>query len=105
MYKFVYYKNMVVAISSFAGKTVKASAKCDPNDTYVKELGELVAKSRCDIKVAKKRSKHAAKKLAEAKKEYERAKARVAKMESYMIDSYNMEKEAIDAYNKLMEHI
>ena len=59
MYKFVYYKNMIVAISSFAGKTVKGIAKCDPNDAYVKELGELIAKARCDIKVAKHRTKHA----------------------------------------------
>lgn len=105
MYKYVYYKNKVTAISSFAGKTVKATAKCDPNDAYVKELGELIAKTRCDVKVAKRRSKHAEKKLDTAVKELAAAKARVKKMESYVTDALALEAEARQNYNKLMEHI
>ena len=105
MYKYVYHKNKVIAISSFAGKPVKATAKCDPADGYVKELGELIAKSRCDIKVAKRRRKHAGKKLEEAKKELEAAKARVAKMEAYVLDAYELHQQAKQAYDKLMEHI
>ena len=105
MYKYVYHKNMVIAISSFAGKAVKGVAKCNPEDGYVKELGELIAKARCDIKVAKRRTKHAEKKLIEAKKELAKARARVAKMESYVTDSYTMEMDAKNAYDKLMEHM
>jgi phage terminase Nu1 subunit (DNA packaging protein) len=105
MYKYVYHENKVIAISSFAGRIVRGIAKCDPADGYVRELGELIAKSRCDIKVAKRRSKHAEKKLTEAKKALAEAKARVSKMEDYVTDAYRIEMEAKQAYDKLMEHI
>ena len=61
MYKFVYYKNVVSALSSFGGKTVKGTAKCDPNDAYSREYGEKLAQARCNTKVAKKRTKWAPK--------------------------------------------
>lgn len=94
MYKYVYYKNIVTAISSFGGKTVKASAKCDPEDAYSKEYGERLAQARCNTKVAKKRTKWAAFKLAQARLELARAQVRVGKMEDYLADALVMETEA-----------
>ncbi len=91
MYKFVYYKNVVSAISSFAGKAVKGSAKCDPQDGFDKNYGERLAAARCDTKVAKRRVAHAKVKLEEAYRELERASKRVNKMEEYLADAYDME--------------
>ena len=94
MYKFVYYKNVVSALSSFGGKTVKGTAKCDPNDAYSKEYGEKLAQTRCNTKVAKKRVKWASLKLAQAKRDLARAQVRVGKMEDYYADAQLMEAEA-----------
>ena len=105
MYKFVYYKNVVTAISSFAGKTVKGTAKCEPGDTFNKELGERLARVRCDVKVAKKRSKHAAKKYTEAKKSLEQAQRYVRKMEDYVVDANVLEVAAIEEYKAILKEI
>ena len=91
MYKFVYYKNVVSAISSFAGKIVKGSAKCDPQDEFDRNYGERLAMARCNTKVAKKRVARAKIKLQEARRELEKASKRVIKMEEYLADAYDME--------------
>jgi cob(I)alamin adenosyltransferase len=103
--KYVYYKNAITAITSFGGKIIKGTAKCDPGDTYVKELGELIAKSRCDVKVARHRTRHAEKKLLAAKRELQRAKNYAAKMENYLYDAMALEMQAKETYENLMEHI
>ena len=40
MYKFAYVGNLVIAITTYAGKTVKAFAKCHSDDTFDREFGE-----------------------------------------------------------------
>ena len=91
MYKFVYYKNVVSAISSFAGKIVKGSAKCDPQDEFDRNYGERLALARCNTKVSKRRVAQAKAKLQEAHREAEKANKRVIKMEEYLADAYDME--------------
>ena len=51
--------NNTYCVSYFAGKPVTACAKLDPRDTYNKEKGEMIAKARCDAKIAEKRVKRA----------------------------------------------
>ena len=67
---FTYYdkngKKTVSAVSTYAGKTVKGYAKCDPRDTYDFEAGKRLAAARCNQKVAQKRARRAATKFAEA---------------------------------------
>ena len=65
-YKFFNSENTVVAVSSFAGKLVRATAKCDPRDTFSLEDGKQLAAARCNEKISKKRLKRAERKLAEA---------------------------------------
>lgn len=65
-YKFIHNGKETICISSYAKKTVKGIAKANPRDVYDKERGELLAKTRCDYKVAQKRVKNAASRLAEA---------------------------------------
>lgn len=62
-YKFVILTNKVIAISSYAGKTVKGIAKCRPTDKFDIDKGKALAAARCNLKVAKKRMHRAEKKL------------------------------------------
>lgn len=65
-YKYIHNDRETICISSYARKTVKGIAKANPNDSYNKEKGELLAKARCDFKVACKRLKNATDRLNEA---------------------------------------
>ena len=65
-YKFIHNDRETICISSYAKKTVKGIAKASTEDVYDKEKGELLAKARCDYKVAQKRVKNAAARAAEA---------------------------------------
>ncbi len=92
-YHFAYGPNKVVAISSFAGKTVRGVAKCAPNDEFNKELGEELAVARCAAKIAEKRLKRAEMKLDEAHALLEMAQAYVDDMTDYHAN-------AVDAFNE-----
>jgi hypothetical protein len=71
MYRHYFYtdKNgakVVVAVSTYAGKPVKAIAKCDPSDNYSEEKGRQLAEARCNVRVSAKRRARAKMKLREA---------------------------------------
>ena len=54
-HRYKYYtnnKDVVVAVSSYAGKTVRGVAKCDPRDTFDIEKGKELAAARCNEKIA-----------------------------------------------------
>ena len=65
----------VIAISTYAGKTVKGYSRCHPNDFehYDADYGNQLAAARCGVKVADKRVKHAHQKVEEAKKKLDEA--------------------------------
>jgi hypothetical protein len=48
--------HVVKAMTMYAGKTVSAFSKCDPNDHFDLEFGKKVACKRLDAKIAKKRA-------------------------------------------------
>ena len=50
--------HVVKAKTTYAGKTVCAYAKCDPEDTFDLDFGTKVALKRLDIKIAEKRAAH-----------------------------------------------
>ena len=79
--------NEVIAVSSFAGKTVRAVAKCHPNDTFDTEKGVALATARCGVKIAEKRVKRAYNKVDEAKAAAEAAMEHLAEMLRYQADS------------------
>ena len=58
-YTFIKAQNMVIAITTFAGHTVRAKAKCHPNDEFDYEFGKELAAARCNVKVAKRRYQRA----------------------------------------------
>ena len=59
----------VVAVSSFAGKPVKAHADCHPNDEFDAEKGTKLAIARCNYKVALKRQARADRKVRRGRSE------------------------------------
>lgn len=83
------YQNKVIAVSSYAGRTVKGVAKCDPQDSFNIETGKELAAARCNEKIAAKRVKRAEAKIAEAENQIAEAKAFLARMQSYYEDSVN----------------
>ena len=48
-------KDTVVAVSTYAGETVRGVAKCAPEDEFDLAKGKKLAAARCAKKVAKKR--------------------------------------------------
>lgn len=76
-------KNCVYAVSSFAGKTVRGVAKCNPNDTFDFESGKKLAIARCASKIATKRFKRACAKHDEAIRLYDAAVKYLHEMEEY----------------------
>ena len=77
----------VVAISSFAGKPVKAHADCHPNDEFDLKYGKELAAARCGEKIAAKRLKRAYNKVDEAKALVNAALAHLQKMMRYEADA------------------
>ena len=57
--RFVIHDKDVIAITSYAGKVVKATAHCSDSDTFDLEIGKKLAEKKLDLKVAKKRLKRA----------------------------------------------
>ena len=86
----------VIAISTYAGKTVRGVAKCDLRDADVYSVsdGKALAAARCNLKVAEKRVNRASDKFLEAEAQLASAKAYFEKMSNYLIDSNAELKEA-----------
>lgn len=95
MYHYYSTSNQVIAVSTYAGKTVRGVAKCDPRDEFNLEKGKELATRRCAVKIAEKRMKRAFKKNDEA------AMA-LAKATSHFEKMYEYEQDAVAAYNKAM---
>lgn len=89
MYQYRYYGSdkTVVAVSTYAGKTVRGVAKCDPADEFTLETGKKLAGARCNVKIAARRVKNAENKRAEAIAALEAAQKRVAEMNAYYDDA------------------
>ena len=97
MKKYTFYvtKNKVIAVSTYAGKTVKGYAKCDPRDEFDLETGKKLAAARCAERIARKRKNRATNKLAHATIQLLEAERHRDKMLRYC-------KDATDAYTKAM---
>jgi flagellar motility protein MotE (MotC chaperone) len=88
-YKYYYLENGdVIALSHFAGKTVKATAYLKDGDTYNREIGEKVAAAKCNEKIAGLRYRRAVRMVNEAVAAYEKAKRELDNMIEYRERSY-----------------
>ena len=79
--------NKVIAVSSFAGQTVRGVAKCNPADEFDPEKGAYLAAARCGVKIAEKRVKRAYSKVDEAKVAVDAAIAHLSDMMKYQSDA------------------
>ena len=79
--------NKVVAVSTYAGKTVRGIAKCSPKDIFSLEAGKALAAARCNLKISEKRRNRAARKLDEAKRAMMDAQRHLEKMYHYFEDA------------------
>lgn len=77
----------VIAVSSFAGKTVRGVAKCNPADNFDSEKGVALATARCGVKIAEKRVKRAYNKVDEAKAAVNAALDHLTEMLKYQSDA------------------
>ena len=80
-------KGKIIAVSSYAGKTVKGTAKCDPRDTFDEDYGKECAAARCSAKIAEKRFKRAKLEQKKAVLAIDAAMRRVQKMNPSAADS------------------
>lgn len=78
---------VVVATSTYAGKTVRGVARCHPNDEFDMDKGIQLAVYRCNLKVANKRQARAARKVKEAKLALYEAQVFLDKMLDYRAQS------------------
>ena len=98
-YKFFIFKNekggtTVSAISTYAGKTVKGVAKCDPRDEFDVEKGKKLAAARCSVKIANKRVARASRKYLEAADALYTAQVKFDEMRQYYMDAVDQADEA-----------
>lgn len=91
----------ISASTTYAGKTVKAVAKCNPIDSFSEEYGKDLAAARCNLKVSKKRVKNAIKSYDKACKDYAKVVKRMSDMMAYIDDA---EKDLLDA-EKFLENV
>lgn len=91
-------KDIVVAVSSYAGKPVKGIAKCSADDQFDLDSGKALAAARCNVKVAIKRKERALKKYYECTEEYQ-------KMTKKLDDVCDYLKNADKALKKAEKHL
>ena len=107
-YKFYQYKDKnakdtVAAASTYAGRTVKGYAKCDPKDQFSIEKGKELAAARCNAKIAAKRVKRASAKYLEAQQQLADARRFMARMTEYYTDAVDQLDEANTAVTDMMK--
>lgn len=94
-YKYIETPNKVIALSTYAGKTVRGVAKCHPNDTFDVEFGRKLAAARCNAKIAAKRHNRASVQYDNAHDELMKATDNFGKSCDYFEDAVEQLKEAI----------
>lgn len=108
-YKFYSFERngvrMVSAVSTYAGKTVRGTAKCDPRDNFDMDSGKRLAAARCSAKVAEKRVIRSAKKLAEARAQMASANKYFEDMAEYYQRSCAELNSANEAINDMLSNM
>jgi hypothetical protein len=93
-YKYIETPNKVIALSTYAGKTVRGVAKCHPNDTFDVEFGRKLAAARCNEKIARKRYERAFSQYGERLRKWSDAGAAANKSYAYFADATEQLREA-----------
>lgn len=94
-----------IAISTYAGKTVRGVAVCHPTDTYDEMIGKRLAAARCNAKIAEKRCRRACKQHVEAIEIFNLAEDYLNDMINYAADSFARMENAKAELNDLLSEI
>lgn len=95
----------VIALSTYAGKTVKGRAKCNSCDEYDIEVGKKLAAARCNAHIAKRRKANALRRYEETHRALDAAIAKADKMRAYLNDATEACTEADEKLNKILEEL
>ena len=77
----------IVAVSTYAGKTVRGVAICDSGDAYDENKGKELAAARCELRVAEKRYKRAGLKVKTVAEQLDNFAAKYGDAQKYYADS------------------
>jgi len=99
--KIYHNDNTVVAVCSFNGKRVKATAKCNPEDTFDFDKGKRIAIARCNAKIAKLRLKSAQSHYVNIKEEEWKLKNTADKIAKTVLDA----QELLNKCNKTLKEL
>ena len=102
-YKIDEEKRTIVAMSTFAGKTVTGVAHCAPEDEFDIDTGKKIAAARCSVKIAEKRVKRAEWCYEVAIDAMKFWTDRLAKMKHYKDDAITACEAAYDALTNIEE--
>lgn len=94
-------QKQVIAVSTYAGKTVRGRATCAPEDCYDEQAGREIAAARCNQEIARRRYLRACARYDEAKRKCEEAMAFLTRMGEYLDDS----QVALISARKLMDNL
>ena len=103
-YKIDEEKRTIVALSTFAGKTVVGVARCADTDEFNIETGKKIAAARCSVKIAEKRMKRAEECYAYAVEAMKYWTEELEKMKHYDADSVEAYKKAVAALAEIEEN-
>lgn len=104
-YKFYTNGSRVIAVSTYAGRTVRGIAVCHDGDKFSLEKGKQLAALRCAEKIARKRLNRAERKVDEAYWAHVNAEAYLDKMCDYKDDAIYELDEVITAKNDLLDSL
>lgn len=96
-------KHICKVTSTFAGVEVTGVAKCDPRDTFDKNIGFEIARARCDYKIARKRVNRALEKHEQAIRKEKKVSRYRGKMGQYVADAIQAVEEADFWLDSIME--
>ena len=105
--KYRFYTNgrKVIAVSTYAGKTVRGVAVCHADDNFDLETGKRLAAARCNEKIAEKRMERAANKMFTAGLDVAKAQEHLKEMQDYYNDAYLAFNEAAIEHDQLIESL
>lgn len=104
-YKYFVNGNKIIAISTYAGKTVRGVATCHPEDNFDMETGKQLAAMRCDLKVREKRWKAANRKAEEKWVAFRKAEDESDEADIFLDESYNDWEKAKNDYQAFMNSL
>ena len=95
----------VIAVCRYAGRNVRAVAKCAPEDTFNIEFGTKLAIARCEVKVAKMKIQNASAAYMKASVAADEAQRKYDKMKQYYMDSVDQFDNAMAEVDKVIKEI